>query len=85
MTLLYDLGFQLEDRILTWKGGSFEFDQASILQEEDICLTDVLYILKLCCYENEQSDKFKIGLKNNRSFAKEQGVKIKGGLWSSEA
>ena len=59
-----------DSKILTWKCGSFEFEPPNMLDEIDVALTDVFYIIRLCCYENEQSEKLKIEICNNKTFAK---------------
>lgn len=68
-----------------WKNCKFEFN-SELLEKSQFNQTDVYYIIRLCCYENEQHLKFKVGNSNNRVHQKEvfkidDVANKNGGLW----
>jgi hypothetical protein len=51
------------------------------LDKKPFALSDVYYLLKLCCYENEQSSKFKLKKQNHLLCQRQGEFKTKGGIW----
>lgn len=47
-------------------------------------MIDVYYLMRLCCYENEQNERFKMEICNNRVLQKDLQVKQNGGMWSAD-
>lgn len=74
--LLYGLNFEvdLKNEEIRWKDSRFVFNSSN-LEESLFNVLDVFYMIKLCSYENEQSEQFRLQITNNRVFNKQQQVK----------
>ena len=82
MRLTYAENFTLAgEQTLKWGESNTYLRQG----ESRFSMLDVYYLIKLCCYENEQSYQFSLPMHNHRLYMDKQGRKeYPGGLVGSK-